>query len=129
MLAVKNSTGEAYITALQACFDVHQPDILSGTTVRQANDQTMHNPPSPGTLALALQPRALEYIALRIQALEQLEHLRNSSPVEYLQARVATLQDRAIERLRHPLARVRHLILTSLHPPFRCVTIHLFCCP
>ncbi len=30
MLAVKNVTGEAYIAALQACFDAHQTDILSG---------------------------------------------------------------------------------------------------
>lgn len=78
------------------------------------------SPVVTGSVALTLQPRALEYIALRIQALEQLEHLRNSSPVEYLQARVATLQDySAVERLRQPLARVRHLVLTSLHAPLR----------
>ncbi len=79
-----------------------------------------HLIPPTGTLPLCLQPRALEYIALRIEALEELERLRGSSPVEYLQARVATLQDyKAIDRLRHPLARVKHLVLTSLNAPLR----------
>lgn len=63
-----------------------------------------------GGLALRLQPRALEYLASRLQILEELKVLRQTSPVEFFRGAFTDLDDYTrLQRLQQNLQRVRSL--------------------
>ena len=68
-----------------------------------------------GTLALSLQPRALEYIAARLGMLGELEALKQRSPVDYFRGCANNVRDfKRLEKLQHVLQRVRRLRIASV---------------
>lgn len=64
--------------------------------------------------AFKLQPRALEYVALRLEGLCQLQHVKTSNPIRFLAGAVADLTDfLRMEKVQQFCARVKHLKLYS----------------
>ncbi|KAK1307748.1 hypothetical protein QJS10_CPA09g00289 [Acorus calamus] len=71
-----------------------------------------------GTLVLKLNPVGLRYVQSRLEALEELEGLLASAPVDYLRAYVSDLGDhRALEQLRRILRLLPSLKVVSALPP------------
>ena len=75
-----------------------------------------------------MHPRALEYVAARLQGLQRLKLLKDASPVEYLHARVADLDDyKLMESVQRLLPRVKRLQLGAAvrschrYTPFVCM--------
>lgn len=61
-----------------------------------------------GKVTLKLHPRALEYLASRLQVLDELEELRQSSPVEFFRGAFTDLDDYTrLQKLHHILTRTQ----------------------
>lgn len=74
-----------------------------------------------GKIALELHPRALEYVAARVQYFQELESLKVSSPVDYFRGAFSNLEDyKRLEKLQHVLQRVKRLRLLSVVYRCRC---------
>ncbi|KAK9832497.1 hypothetical protein WJX81_002220 [Elliptochloris bilobata] len=96
-MAGTSASGEKCLDGLVAFIERRGPDLMSGRT------------------QLWLTPRALEYVAARLQRLEELEGLKRLSPVDYFRNCVTDIGDfKRLEKLAHVLQRVRHLRVFSL---------------
>ncbi|KAK9811953.1 hypothetical protein WJX73_002772 [Symbiochloris irregularis] len=92
-----SASGEQFVCHLVEFFDRRSSDLMSGK------------------LVLQLHPRALEYIAARLQYFEELEAMKASSPVDYFRGAFANLQEyKRLEKLQHILQRVKRLRLMSV---------------
>ncbi|CAK0783551.1 hypothetical protein CVIRNUC_006750 [Coccomyxa viridis] len=102
MLTPYSPSGEEFLAALTAYFDKYGPQLMSGT------------------MALRLQPRALDFISARFEELIQLMELRQRAPVEFLRHCAADLQDfKVLERLHHALQRVKRVRIQSFSSKLR----------
>ena len=65
-------------------------------------------------MTLNLHPRALEYLASRLQVLEELDRLRQSAPVDFFRGAFTDLDDYTrLQKLQHLLARARRVCVNS----------------
>ncbi|KAK9823284.1 hypothetical protein WJX72_001616 [[Myrmecia] bisecta] len=102
MLPVPSSSGERFLSSLLDFIDRRAPDLLAGRA------------------SIKIQPRALEYLSIRLQSLDELQSLKASAPVDYLRGCAANLQDfKRLERLQQVLHHAKHLRVTSLVPHLR----------
>ena len=68
-----------------------------------------------GSLILNLHPRGLEYIVSRLSTLDELEKLKQRSPVDFFRGCVSDVQDfKRLEKIQHVLRRVRKLRVHSV---------------
>ena len=135
-LEVPNRTGEALLAALSSFVDARGHDLLAGErymldsvsaprackawTRPPARCMTLHRrhalsaPAVTGRVRLALQPRALEYVAARLEVVEELERLKNLSPVDFFRGCVADVYDyKRLEKIQLHLQRLRNLCVAS----------------
>ena len=74
-----------------------------------------------GALTLKLPPRALEYVAARLQTLQQLQNLKTTNTVDYLRWFVSDLQDyKRLEKLQRVLESLTALHVVSATTGLRC---------
>ncbi|BDA49747.1 probable Nischarin at N-terminal half [Coccomyxa sp. Obi] len=77
-----------------------------------------------GSLTLSLHPRGLEHIAARLSRLDELEKMKQRSPVDFFRGCVSDVQDfKRLEKIQHVLQRVRklrvHSVACKLRDPTR----------
>ena len=79
-----------------------------------------------GSLILNLHPRGLEYIVSRLSTLDELEKLKQRSPVDFFRGCVSDVQDfKRLEKIQHVLQRVRKLRVHSVACKLRCALVLL----
>ncbi|GMH46037.1 hypothetical protein BSKO_14001 [Bryopsis sp. KO-2023] len=94
--SVPRPSGEAFIGQFVLFIDSRGPELLSGN--------------SP----LKLQPRALEYVANRLDSLRELQRLKSSDPMGFISGASKDLADyKRLETVQNFLERVEHLKLHS----------------
>ena len=106
-----------FVKVCPALYSVPLRVVMCLRSVKILIDPTLQ----AGALTLRLQPRALEYLASRLQILEELKILRQTSPVDFFRGAFTDLDDYTrLQRLQQGLQRVQSVRVQSIGSHLRC---------